>query len=261
MEAPTIASLLDLRGQVALVTGAGRGLGRGIATRLAAAGARVVVHYRGHPDEAKEAVRDITRAGGEAVAKGADLTQETDVAELVSETTKVFGRLDLVVNNAGVYPMAPVVDMRVGDWDAVMADNLRSAFLCLQAGARQMIAQGHGGAIVNVTSIESVAPLPAHAHYGTSKAGLEALTRASAQELGLHGIRVNAVAPGLIWREGIEAAWPDGVERWKRASPLGRLGQPDDVADACLFLAGKASRWITGTTLVVDGGVLTRPPF
>jgi NAD(P)-dependent dehydrogenase (short-subunit alcohol dehydrogenase family) len=124
-----------------------------------------------------------------------------------------------------------------------------------------MIAQGQGGAIVNVTSIEAENPAPAHSHYNAAKAGAAMHTRAAAQELGPHGIRVNAVAPGLVWREGLDEAWPDGVARYLNAAPLGRLGQPEDVADACLFLASPAARWITGASLTVDGGVMTRQIF
>jgi NAD(P)-dependent dehydrogenase (short-subunit alcohol dehydrogenase family) len=124
-----------------------------------------------------------------------------------------------------------------------------------------MVEQGVGGAIVNVTSIEAQSALPSHGHYAATKAAAAAHTRAAAQELGPHGIRVNAVAPGLIWREGIEQMWPEGVARWQQAAPLRRLGRSEDVADACLFLASPAARWITGASLTVDGGVSVRPPF
>ncbi|MDQ4078313.1 MAG: SDR family oxidoreductase, partial [Chloroflexota bacterium] len=125
----------------------------------------------------------------------------------------------------------------------------------------QMIEQGAGGAIVNIASIEAERPAPLHAHYNAAKGGVLMYTRSAALELGPHGIRVNAVSPGLIWREGIEEQWPEGVARWREAAPLTRLGRPEDVADACLFLASPAARWISGTNLVVDGGVLVRPAF
>jgi len=142
----------------------------------------------------------------------------------------------------------------------VLAANLKSALACLQAAGRRMAAAG-GGAIVNVTSIQAFRAAPELAHYSAAKAGLEMLTRSAAVELGRAGVRVNAVAPGLIWREGIETAWPDGVARFVARAPLGRLGQPHDVADACLFLASRAARFVTGATLVVDGGVLAAPAF
>ena len=142
----------------------------------------------------------------------------------------------------------------------MLAANLRGALACLQAAGRRMAAAGRG-AIVNVTSIQAFRPAPGLAHYSAAKAGLEMLTRSAALELGPAGVRVNAVAPGLIWREGLETAWPEGVARYLAAAPLGRLGQPEDVADACLFLSSPAARFITGTTLVVDGGVLAGPAF
>jgi NAD(P)-dependent dehydrogenase (short-subunit alcohol dehydrogenase family) len=151
--------------------------------------------------------------------------------------------------------------MTASQWDEVIDANLRTSFLCTQAAARQMVRQGGEGAIVNVASIEGTHPAPGHSHYNAAKAGVLMHTRAAAQELATHGIRVNAVAPGLIWREGIEEAWPEGVERWTRAAPLRRLGRPEDVADACLFLASAGARWITGATLTVDGGVTTHAIF
>jgi NAD(P)-dependent dehydrogenase (short-subunit alcohol dehydrogenase family) len=138
-----------------------------------------------------------------------------------------------------------------------MNANLRSVFLCTQAAARQMVAQASGGAIVNITSIEAENPAPNHSHYNASKGGVLMYTRAAASELGQYGIRVNAVAPGLIWKDNIEQTWPAGVARWRQAAPLGRLGMPEDVADACLFLVSPAARWITGASLTVDGGVMT----
>jgi NAD(P)-dependent dehydrogenase (short-subunit alcohol dehydrogenase family) len=256
-----ISSLLDFRGKTALVTGAGSGIGAGIARRFAEAGARVVVHYRTSQAQAEAVASEINHSGGQALAVQADLMVEGDVTQLFEVAHTAFGRLDVLINNAGTYPLHSLLEMTAQQWDEVVSANLRSAFLCTQAFARQAIAAASGGAIVNITSIEAENPAPMHSHYNASKAGLLMLTRASAGELGAHGIRVNAVAPGLIWREGIEQAWPDGVQRYIQAAPLQRLGQPDDVADACLFLASPASRWITGASLTVDGGVMTHQVF
>ena len=258
--APDVGALLDLSGRVALVTGAGRGFGGTIARLFAAAGARVAVHYRASREGAEAVVAEIRAAGGEARTVTGDLTQAGEVARVVDETTDTFGRLDVLVNNAGSYPLADLQAVTAGQWDDVLGANLKSALLCTQAAARSMVAGG-GGAIVNVTSIAGLRSSPDLVHYGVAKAGLEMLTRTAAADLGPRGIRVNAVAPGVIWREGIEAAWPEGVAAYRARAPLGRIGRPEDVAHACLFLASPAAAWITGVTLVVDGGVLAAPAF
>ena len=257
MDIPPVKTLLDFSNTIAIVTGSGSGLGQSLARRFAEAGANVVVHYRSSAEGARAVVKHIAGLGGQAIAVQGDLTREDDAARLVRQTVEAFGRVDVLINNAGLYPRASVLEMTLAQWDKGVDANLRSVFLCTQAAARQMIAQGGGGAIVNITSIEAENPAPDHSHYDAAKGGVLMYTRASAYELAAHGIRVNAVAPGLIWREGIEQAWPEGVARWQKTAPLRRLGLPEDVADACLFLASPASRWITGASLTVDGGVLT----
>lgn len=258
---PNVASLLDFRGRAVIVTGSGSGLGQGIAWRFAQAGAGVVVHYRASAAGAHDLVERIGAEGGHAVALQADLSQPGRAAKLVEAAVGRFGRIDVLVNNAGTQPLTELLTMTADQWDTMLDANLRSVFLMTQAAAGVMRQQGEGGAIINITSIEAHNPAPRHSHYCASKAGLEMFTRAAAAELGRDGIRVNAVAPGLIWRPGLEEDWPDGVARYRRAAPLGRLGLPADVADACLFLASPAARWITGASLTVDGGILTHQVY
>ena len=261
MDIPHPSALFDLTGRVALITGSGSGLGQGLAIRFSQASAKVIVHFNASRAGSQAVVERIEALGGEALALAADLTQPDEVTRLVTQAVAHFGRVDMLINNAGLYPLAGLLTMAAAEWDAVIPANLRSTFLCTQAVARQMIAQGGGGAIVNITSSEAENPAPHHSHYSAAKAGVFMLTRSAAAELGRHGIRVNAVAPGLIWREGLEHDWPDGVNRYLAAAPLGRLGMPEDVADACLFLASPAARWITGASLTVDGGVLTHQVY
>jgi NAD(P)-dependent dehydrogenase (short-subunit alcohol dehydrogenase family) len=256
-----VKALLDFSGRVAVITGGGSGLGAGIARRFAEAGASVVVHYHTSTTGARALVRAIEAAGGKAVAVGGDLKQGAAAERLLDKTLAAFGRVDIVINNAGIYPDSDLLEMSEDEWDAVLAADLRSVYLCTQAAARRMIAQGDGGAIVNIASIEGSNPQTGHSHYGAAKAAVIAHTRAAAQELAPHGIRVNTVSPGLIWAEGIEQSWPDGVHRWHARAPLKRMGMPEDVADACLFLASPAARWITGANLIVDGGVTAKQLF
>lgn len=261
----------DFTGRAVVVTGAGRGLGAAIARRFAEAGASVAVNYRSGAREAAALVEEIRAATGRGAAgpeaRGrveairADVTRPEEVEELFREAVERLGRLDVLVNNAGTYPVTALLETTAEEWEAVVDANLRSVHLCTRAAARRMADAGEGGSIVNIASIEGEAPMPGHAHYASAKAGVLMYTRAAAAELGPRGIRVNAVSPGLIWREGIEADWPEGVERWNAASPLGRLGRPEEVADACLFLASPAARWVTGANLRVDGGVMSRPAF
>ena len=258
---PPVHALLDLRGHTALVTGAGAGIGTGIAERFAEAGARVVIHYHRSAQAAHELEARIGSAGGCAIAAGADLTKAAEVERLFDDAARRIGTPDVLVNNAGTYPLAPILDMPVEEWEQVIASNLTSVHLVTQSFARRLRGAGRGGAIVNIASIEASNVAPAHSHYAAAKAGVVMYTRAAARELGPLGVRVNAVSPGLIWRSGLEDAWPEGVMRYRLAAPLGRLGRDADVADACLFLASPASRWVTGVELVVDGGVLTNRAY
>ncbi|MFC8422301.1 SDR family NAD(P)-dependent oxidoreductase [Streptomyces sp. NPDC057236] len=250
--------LLD--GQVALITGAGGGIGRGIARRFAEEGAAVALHCRTAVDSARETAGRIRESGGEAVVLRADLTDEDACHRVVAEAAGRFGgRLTALVNNAGVQPVQELAGMTAAEWRAVVDTNLTTVFACTQAAAELM--RDTGGTITHIASVEARAPAPGHAHYTASKAAVVMHARAAAQEYGPWGVRVNTVSPGLIEREGLADAWPEGVRRWRRASAVGRLGRPEDVGDACVFLASPLASWVTGHDLVVDGGATARPTW
>lgn len=253
---PAVADLLDLSGKTILVTGASGNIGRGIARRLAEAGASIVVHYFSNASGAADTAALIANNGGKALLVQADLSSEDAVTAMFAQMQQ--HPIDGVVNNAAAQPPAQrLQDMSAADWQSVMAANLDSAFLVTRNAANSMIAQGKGGAVVNIASISGSDPSAGHSQYATSKAALIMLTRAAAQEYGTVGIRVNSVSPGLIDRDGLAAAWPEGVNSWQQRVPLARMGRSDDVADAVLFLLSAASRWISGIDLVVDGGMST----
>jgi len=248
---PATNELLDFSDKTVIVTGASQGIGAGIARRFGAAGANVVVHYRGAEAGAMAVVEEITQAGGQATAAQADLSAAKASAALVARALDSYGGLDVIINNAGIFPNSSLLEMTLENWRDMYRANVETAMLCTQAAARHMKQHG-GGAIINIGSTAALNPARDHSHYSSAKAALLMLTRSAAQELGPFNIRVNAVSPGLISRAGIRDAWPDGVQRWESAAPLGRLGEPDDVADACLFFASPAARWITGQNLILD---------
>jgi NAD(P)-dependent dehydrogenase (short-subunit alcohol dehydrogenase family) len=256
---PPVARLLDLSGRVAIVTGASGGIGAGIAQRFAEAGAAVVVHYRSDEPGATAVVEAVRAVGGQAIPVAAELVDRASVERLIGAATDAFGGLDILVNNAGAYrgtrvaPDAPDDDAWA-DWTTELDTNLRTTVLVTRAAIPALRARG-GGAVVNIASISALHPALEQAAYVTAKAGIIAYTRAAAQELGPEAIRVNAVSPGLVGRPTLAQDWPDGLARWLAKVPLGRVGEPSDIADACLFLAGPASRWITGQHLIVDGGM------
>jgi len=258
MNPASIQNPFGFTDRVVVVTGSGKGIGRGIALRFAEAGACVAVHYRTSQAAAEQTAAGIRSLGRQAGVFQADVGDAPQVSALIARVTAQFGHIDIWINNAGVYPSTPLLQMTGDEWDRVIDGNLRSVFLCTQAAARQMVAQGQGGVIINIASIESQLTAPGHSHYNTAKAGVVMHTRIAARELGKHAIRVNCVSPGLIWRLGIEVDDPEFVTRWEKTTPLGRLGRPEDVANACLFLASDAAHWITGINLPVDGGALTR---
>lgn len=247
---------LDLRGRVIVVTGAAAGIGAGIARRLSAAGASVVVHTRRTSVDAV-----MASLPGPSASVTADLVDEDAPRRVVAGAIEAFGRIDGLVNNAAVQTLAPLAETSDDAWREMIETNLTAVHRLSRAIAARLVEQGGGGSIVHIASIEGMQPAPMHGHYAASKAGVIMHARAMALEFGEHGIRVNCVSPGLIDREGLAEQWPEGVQRWQQAAPLRRLGTAEDVGDACVFLMSELARWVTGANLVVDGGVTARPSW
>lgn len=252
-----ILRLFDLSGQVAVVTGGAVNIGRGISLALAGAGAAVAIVFNSSEDPAREVVEEIERKGGRAVALAADVRDRERVEGVFQSVLDLFGRIDILVNNAGIFTVSPQIDLSPDDWDAVLDTNLKGIFLYSRTAAKLMIAQGDGGRIVNIASINGMHPgFGGTAHYDASKGGVIAYTRSLAAELAPNGIRVNAVCPGLMDSRNLRKDAPELAEKVEARTPLKRLGRPEDIGNAVLFLVSRAADWITGETLTVDGGYL-----
>lgn len=249
---------MRLAGKVALVTGAGSGIGRGIAIRFAEEGAAVAVAdiNREGADRTTDEVRKLDRRG---VSVEADVTSRDDCERMVRETVREFGQLDIFVANAGIGRAAPFLELSQEDWDAVVHTNLTGVFLSSQAAARRMVEQGHGGRILTMASVAAELPAPRMAPYSASKAAVRMLTKVMAYELAPHRITVNAIGPGVI-DTPLTAPLIDAIRASERdAAPLGRVGEPRDVADLALFLASDEAEYITGGIVFVDGGLAVGP--
>jgi 3-oxoacyl-[acyl-carrier protein] reductase len=245
-----------LEGQVAVVTGASKGIGAAVADHLAAAGAAVVVNYASSKTGAEAVVNRIRQAGGKAVAVQADVSKPEDVRRLFAETKKAFGQLDILVNNAGVYEFAPLEAISVEHFHKHFDLNVLGLLLATQEAVKQF--GPAGGSIVNISSVAAALTPPNTSVYSASKAAVNAVTRSLAAELGPRKIRVNAVAPGVIETEGLHASGIVGSDFQKGAeaqTPLGRIGRPEDVAPAVVFLASPESAFTTGETLYISGGL------
>jgi 3-oxoacyl-[acyl-carrier protein] reductase len=249
----------SLEGRAALVTGGATGIGRVIARFLAREGCRVAINYIGDGGHADEAVRELRELSIEAIALKADVRNAVEVRSMVDVAAETFGRLDVLVNNAALQTEAAFLDVTEEDWDRVIDTNLKGTFLCTQAAARYMVERG-GGSIVNIGSGSNYVPFPTLVAYTCSKGGIEMLTKVASLSLAPRQIRVNCVAPGAILVERTQHELPDYAGQFARITPMGRVGLPEDVAGAVVFLASDASRFITGQTIAVDGGLFTQPP-
>lgn len=247
-------------GRAALVTGGGRGIGRSIALELARGGCRVAVNYYVEPARAEGTVDELRALGVDAMAVEADVGVAPEVHRMMDEVVARFGRLDVLVNNAGTQTWTPFLDVTEAEWDRVIRTNLKGCFLCTQAAARYMKDTG-GGAIVNIGSGCNKVPFPGLVAYTASKGGIEMLTKVAAVELAPFRIRVNCVAPGAIEVERTRLEREDYAGTFAGITPLGRVGTPEDVARAVLFFTGAESSFITGQTVWVDGGLFTQPPL
>jgi 2-deoxy-D-gluconate 3-dehydrogenase len=262
MEQISAENLLRLSGKSAIVTGGAQGIGLGITSRLAEAGANVLIADM-NEGAAQRAAGDLSSRGYKVSARKTDVSNEEEVGGMIAAAVAEFGGLDILVNNAGIYPNRPLSKMTKEDFDRVIAVNLRSVFLTTEAGSKQMIAQGRGGNIINITSVDALHPsMIGLAHYDASKHGVWGFTMNSALELAEHKIRVNAIAPGGIATPGTSGPSQDNPEMKKIIDafllkiPMHRMGTPDDIGKVALFLASDMSSYMTGSQIVVDGGVL-----
>jgi 3-oxoacyl-[acyl-carrier protein] reductase len=244
-----------LNNKVAVVTGASKGIGAGIAKHLAAEGAAVVVNYSSSKEGADKVVDEITKRGGKAVAVQADVAKKKDIERLFAETKKAFGRLDILVNNAGVYEFLPLEKVTEEHFHRHFDINVLGLLLAIQEATEYFGPEG--GSVINISSSASSSAPPTASVYSATKAAVDTITKSLAKELGPRNIRVNVINPGMVETEGLHAAGfvgSDFQKMFESQSPLGRIGQPDDIAPAVVFLASSDARWITGETLVVSGG-------
>jgi glucose 1-dehydrogenase len=249
---------MKLQNKVAIVTGAATGIGQAIAFALAAEGASVTIDYVGKPGAANDTLQKIQQAGGKANAIEADVSDPAHVQNLVDQTVQQYGKLDIFVNNAGIEYKYPITEFPFELWQKIIAVNLTGPFLCIQAAGRQMIKQGQGGRIINISSIHEDQCMPTNAPYCATKGGLRMLMRTSAVELAAHKITVNNIGPGAVFTP-IDAeieANPEIEKQLMAEIPLGRWGKPEEIAAMAVFLASDDAAYCTGSTYFVDGGML-----
>ena len=259
-----------LTGQKALVTGANSGIGRGVAVELGKAGADVVVNYIDDDAAAEDVVQEVRRSGVQALAFKADVSSEDDVGVMFSHAIQELGTIDILVANAGLQRDSAFQDMTLEKWNKVLNVNLTGQFLCARAAVREFLRRGvvssiskAAGKIICMSSVHQVIPWGGHANYGTSKGGIKLLMESMAQELAPHRIRINAIAPGAIRTPINTSAWdtPEALKNLLTLIPYGRIGEPEDIARAAVWLASDESDYVVGTTLFVDGGMTLFPGF
>lgn len=267
---PALPPQRVLTGQKALVTGANSGIGRGVAIALGQAGADVAVNYVSGDDAANSVVEEVRRAGGDALAIKADVSSESDVAAMFETMLKRFGTIDILVNNAGLQRDAAFKEMTLAQWNTVLGVNLTGQFLCARRAVAEFLRRGivpsvscAAGKIICMSSVHQQIPWGGHANYATSKGGIKMLMESLAQELAPHRIRVNGIAPGAIRTPINTAAWEtkEAYEQLMTLVPYGRIGEPEDIARAAVWLASDHSDYVVGTTLFVDGGMTLYPGF
>ena len=258
-----------LKGQIALVTGASSGIGKGVAVALGAAGASVVVNYRGDREGAADAVRTIEAGGGRATAIRADVSDEAEVLGLFGQVRETFGTIDILINNAGLQVDAPFDEMTVAQWNKVIAVNLTGQFICAREAVREFKRRGARdvsrarGKIICISSVHEVIPWAGHVNYASSKGGVMLMMKTLAQEVAPLGIRVNSIAPGAIRTPINRSAWqkPETYAELMKLIPAKRIGEPEDIGKAAVWLASDDADYVYGTTLFVDGGMTLYPGF
>jgi glucose 1-dehydrogenase len=253
---------MALHGKVAIVTGGNSGIGKAVTLALAEQGANISIDYVANEQATEDLERQVAALGDKAIGVDADVSKIADLEMLVEQTVKAFGRLDVMVNNAGVETRTSVLDTTEEQYEKVLAINLKSAFFGTQIAAKQMIAQGGGGVIINITSVHEDWPMPGNTPYCLSKGGMRMLTRTAGVELAPHGIRVVGLGPGAVATPINKATMenPELLKTLDNAIPLGRMAQPEEIGNVVAFLADDASSYVTATTVFADGGLMHCSP-
>jgi glucose 1-dehydrogenase len=249
---------MSLKGKVAIVTGGNSGIGKAIALGLAKAGASIAIDYVAHPEATDALERDIAALGEMAIGVEADVSRVEELQAMVQATVAKFGRVDIMVNNAGVETRTSVLNTTEAQYDKVLTINLKSAFFGTQIAAKQMVAQGGGGRIINITSVHEDWPMPGNTAYCLAKGGMRMLTRTAGVELAPHGIRVVGVGPGAVATPINLSTMQDPalLAKLNAAIPLGRMAEPEEIANVVVFLAGDGASYLTATTIFADGGIM-----